>query len=46
MIIDFTAEPERLTTPFESWCAAMGIHPEALGAWDLYESSAPTAAAS
>jgi hypothetical protein len=31
---DSLADP--LTTPFEDWCSAGGIHPESPGAWELY----------
>lgn len=27
---------DRLTTPFEDWCAAVGVHPEAPGAWEYF----------
>jgi hypothetical protein len=27
----------RLTTSFEDWCEAHGLHPEERGAWDLYQ---------
>jgi hypothetical protein len=30
------ADPAHLATPFEDWCHAMGIHPEALGAWERF----------
>jgi hypothetical protein len=41
-IIATTSEPpaavgDWLTTPFEDWCEAHGLHPEDRGAWDLYE---------
>ena len=29
-----------LTTPFEDWCSAMGTHPEAPGAWELFTKQA------
>jgi hypothetical protein len=32
----FDSPADVLTTPFEDWCCAEGIHPEAFGAWDLY----------
>lgn len=25
-----------VTTPFEDWCEAHGVHPEALGAWETF----------
>ena len=30
--------PELLTTPFEDWCFAHGLHPESPGAWDHFAS--------
>lgn len=27
---------ETVTTPFEDWCESMGVHPEALGAWEMF----------
>ena len=30
---------EQLSTPFEEWCAARGIHPDAIGAWECFEAS-------
>jgi len=30
---------ESLSTPFEDWCAARGIHPETLGAWECFEAA-------
>ncbi|GAA2137711.1 hypothetical protein GCM10009844_05050 [Nocardioides koreensis] len=32
---------EVLSTPFEEWCAARGIHPDAIGAWECFEASSP-----
>lgn len=41
MIFDFPHEPApiTLTTPFEDWCALVGMHPEDAGAWATYEHS-------
>lgn len=34
------AEPvDQLSTPFEDWCAARGVHPDAIGAWECFEAS-------
>lgn len=32
-----------LTTPFEDWCAARGVHPETLGAWECFEAGQQSA---
>lgn len=32
----FVPGTESLTTPFEDWCEAAGIHPEAVGAWEHF----------
>lgn len=31
--------PERMTSPFEDWCEAQGVHPEAFGAWESFEAT-------
>jgi hypothetical protein len=28
-----------VTTGFEDWCEQQGVHPEAFGAWESYQSS-------
>ena len=30
---------DSLATPFEDWCGARGIHPDAFGAWECFEAS-------
>ncbi len=30
---------DSLATPFEDWCGAHGIHPEAFGAWERFEAT-------
>ena len=32
-----TDDPEPVTSPFEQWCASVGLHPEDSRAWPLYE---------
>ena len=42
MNLSWSAPPEAaesLSTPFEEWCAARGIHPDAIGAWECFEAS-------
>lgn len=37
-ILDDPAD-EHWATPYESWCERMGVHPEAPGAFDHYQTS-------
>ena len=40
--LSWSAPPEAtesLSTPFEEWCAARDIHPDAIGAWECFEAS-------
>ena len=42
MNLSWSAPPEAaesLSTPFEEWCAARDIHPDAIGAWECFEAS-------
>jgi len=32
-----TEATERLSSPFEEWCADRGVHPEHWAAWPTYE---------
>jgi hypothetical protein len=37
-------EALHVTTPFEDWCDATGVHPEALGAWETFVREMPRGA--
>lgn len=38
----FVPGSERLSTPFEDWCDAVGVHPEAFGAWEGFSAWSTT----
>jgi len=37
MLMDGDAPEGSMATPFEEWCASVGMHPEDSRAWPLYE---------